>query len=305
MVLIGSLTGILTRGNDAHQKPDRHPGIGAEGRIRRFLALGFGRDIGADRKREKDMIKKKCTAIVLAAGSGKRMHSATAKQFMLLEGRPILWYSLEAVERSRLMDECILVTGESDISYVRREIVEKYGFQKVKTIVAGGEERYESVYNALQAMEEGEAAENRESYVFIHDGARPFLTEAILESTYREVCRHGACVAAVPAKDTIKIANEDGFVAQTPERSRLWVVQTPQAFETSLIIGAYHKLFEKRRNQGGAVSVTDDAMVVEAMTGTPVKLVEASYGNIKITTPEDIPIAEMILQERNGQKASE
>ena len=132
------------------------------------------------------MTKKKCTAIVLAAGSGKRMHSETAKQFILLEGRPILWYSLETVERSGLLDECILVTGESDIPYVRREIVERYGFHKVKAVIAGGRERYESVYKALCAMaEEGAAAENREGYVFIHDGARPFLTEAILEATYR------------------------------------------------------------------------------------------------------------------------
>ena len=107
------------------------------------------------------MTKKKCTAIVLAAGSGKRMHSETAKQFILLEGRPILWYSLEMVERSGLLDECILVTGESDIPYVRREIVERYGFHKVKAVIAGGRERYESVYKALCAM----AEEDRKSVV--------------------------------------------------------------------------------------------------------------------------------------------
>ena len=251
------------------------------------------------------MTKKKCTAIVLAAGSGKRMHSETAKQFILLEGRPILWYSLETVERSGLLDECILVTGESDIPYVRREIVERYGFHKVKAVIAGGRERYESVYKALCAMaEEGAAAENREGYVFIHDGARPFLTEAILEATYREACRHRACVAAVPVKDTIKIADKDGFVVETPDRSRLWTVRTPQVFEASLIAEAYRMLF-RRQAEAGAVPVTDDAMVLESMLGIPVKLVEASYKNIKITTPEDLQMAEVFLHQENLSKKVE
>lgn len=251
-------------------------------------------------KKEKNMAKKKCTAIVLAAGSGKRMHSATAKQFMLLDGRPILWYSLNAVEQSQVIDDCVLVTGESDIPYVRREIVEQYGFYKVGKILAGGRERYESVYNALCAIASGASAPDREdSYVFIHDGARPFLTEDILESTYQEVCRHRACVAAVPVKDTIKIADENGFVAQTPDRSHVWAVQTPQVFETGLITRAYRKLFEKLSAGDIDISVTDDAMVLEFMLGIPVKLVETSYRNIKITTPEDIRTAETFLQEKD------
>lgn len=161
----------------------------------------------------------------------------------------------ETVERSGLLDECILVTGESDIPYVRREIVERYGFHKVKAVIAGGRERYESVYKALCAMaEEGAAAENREGYVFIHDGARPFLTEAILEATYREACRHRACVAAVPVKDTIKIADKDGFVVETPDRSHLWTVQTPQVFEASLIAEAYRMLFRRQAEAGQSLS---------------------------------------------------
>lgn len=246
------------------------------------------------------MTKKKCTAIVLAAGSGKRMHSATAKQFMLLDGRPVLWYSLNAVEQSRLIEDCILVTGERDIPYVRREIVEQYGFHKVGAIVAGGKERYESVYHALCAMGSGATApDSEDGYVFIHDGARPFLTDSILESTYQEVCRHRACVAAVPVKDTIKIADENGFVSQTPDRSHVWAVQTPQVFETELIREAYRKLFEKLSGGDSVISVTDDAMVLESMLGIPVKLVKASYRNIKITTPEDIQTAEIFLQEKD------
>lgn len=240
------------------------------------------------------MSSEKCTAIILAAGSGKRMRSAMAKQFMPLGGRPVLWYSLQAAEKSEVIDECILVAAEGDIPYVRREIVERYGFRKVCAIVAGGKERYESVYNALLAMEPGDPAVCG-GYVFIHDGARPFLTEDILEATYRGACRHRACVAAVPVKDTIKIADESGFVARTPDRSRMWAVQTPQVFEAPLIVEAYRKLFERMGEGAATVPVTDDAMVLEAMTGIPVKLVEASYRNIKITTPEDIRIAEAFL----------
>ena len=246
-------------------------------------------------KEELNMGKKRCTAVVLAAGSGKRMRSGTAKQFMTLGGRPILWYSLQAVERSAVIDDCVLVTGEKDIPYVRQDILERYGFRKVSAVIAGGRERYESVWNALRAMAEGCLAKpNADGYVFIHDGARPFLTEALLESTYQAACRYRACVAAVPVKDTIKIADGQGFVAQTPDRSRLWTVQTPQVFETALITRAYEKLIA-RLEKGEALPVTDDAMVIEEMSGIPVRLVEASYRNIKITTPEDMRTAESLL----------
>lgn len=247
-----------------------------------------------------DSGKKCCTAIVLAAGSGRRMKSAIAKQFLLLEGKPVIWYSLQAVEQSEIIDRCILVTGEGDIPYVQREIVEKYGFSKVRAVVAGGSQRYESVYQALRmiAEEDGWKTE-REGYIFIHDGARPFLTEELIGSVYQAVCRYSACVAAVPVKDTIKIADETGFAVQTPDRNFLWAVQTPQAFEASLIIRAYGELFRRIESSGESggkgVTVTDDAMVVEEMLGIPVKLVEASYRNIKITTPEDIRTAQALL----------
>lgn len=134
---------------------------------------------------------------------------------------------------------------------------------------------------------------NEDGYVFVHDGARPFLTEKILEDTYEAVCRYHACAAAVPVKDTIKIADEGGFAVQTPARSLVWAVQTPQVFDTQLIIHAYQKLFEQTNalRQG----ITDDAMVVETMLEIPVKLVKSSYQNIKITTPEDMRMAENLL----------
>lgn len=240
-----------------------------------------------------EMKKKRCTAIVLAAGSGKRMGSATAKQFMPLAGRPLIWYSLKAVEKSDVIDDCILVTGAEDIDYVCREIVEKYAFRKVYTVTAGGGERWESVYHALCVIDDGDMAQpNENGYVFIHDGARPFLTEKMLRDTYREVSRHGACAVAVPVKDTIKMADEDGFAVRTPDRRLLWAVQTPQVFETGLILRAYEKLIKTKEFS----AVTDDAMVVERMLRLPVKLVEGTYGNIKITTPEDMEIAEIFLK---------
>ncbi len=240
------------------------------------------------------MKKAHCTAIVLAAGSGKRMNSATAKQYIVLEGKPIIWYSLQAVEQSAVIEDCILVASPDDITYVQEEIVNKYGFRKVKAVIGGGKERYDSVHNGLQAVKE---LLPTSKYVFIHDGARPFLTEKILLDTYRAVVEHNACVAAVPVKDTIKISDEDGFIAQTPNRNMVWAVQTPQVFERTLITRSYEKLIaeiEELQKQG--VAVTDDTFVAQRYEEVPVKLVESSYENIKITTPEDLKIAAGFLQ---------
>lgn len=249
------------------------------------------------------MERKRCTAVVLAAGSGSRMHSKVPKQFMKLKGKPLIWYALETVERSAIIDDCILVTGAEDIAYAQREIVEKYGFSKVDIITAGGSERYESVARAMTVLESGEMkVANRDGYVFIHDGARPFLTEKILEDTYAAVYAYGACVAAMPTKDTVKLADEEGYAVQTPNRSSVWVVQTPQVFETQMICEAYRRLMSQLptlRQRG--IQITDDAMVVETMMNRHVKLVEASYENIKVTTSEDMQIAQTLLKRNQRQ----
>lgn len=268
--------------------------------------------------------KKRCTAVILAGGSGSRMKSDVAKQFMLLDGRPLLWYSLQAVQKSEIIDDCILVAGKSEdagdgawmdtLEFVRREIVEKYGFTKVDTIIPGGSERCWSVENAMAVLRDGAddcRVPNRDGYVFIHDSARPFLTEEILRRTYEAVQQHHACVAAMPSKDTVKLADDECFAASTPPRSRVWTIQTPQVFDTALITEAYRKLALSYRGNGSRTGmgqsdasgssescppVTDDASVVELFTDTPVKLVEGTYQNIKITTPEDIKIAEGLLK---------
>lgn len=230
------------------------------------------------------MEKKKNIAIVLAAGQGKRMQSKVQKQFLMLLDRPVVYYSLKAFEESKAIDEIILVTGEESISYCRTEIVEKYGFTKVSRIIPGGKERYDSVYAGLLACENCK-------YVWIHDGARPFLTEEILERGKKGVQETGACVIAMPSKDTVKISDDQGFVQETPDRNCVWTVQTPQIFQYDLIRKAHELL-----RTGNMTGVTDDAMVVEWALGIKIRLAEGSYQNIKITTPEDLKIAEAFLK---------
>lgn len=230
------------------------------------------------------MQKAKCTAIVLAAGQGKRMGTKVQKQYLEISGKPVLFYSLDAFQRSNIIDEIILVVGENQEDYCKKEIVEKYGITKVSKIVKGGSERYYSVWNGLQAMSE-------DGYVFIHDGARPFVTEEILSRAYDAVQTEKACVVGMPVKDTIKIADDNKFAKETPNRNYVWMVQTPQVFEKSLVKEAYSLLMEQE-----IIQVTDDAMVVEKMLNRNVKLVEGSYENIKITTPEDLKIAEIFVK---------
>ena len=230
----------------------------------------------------------KIVAIILAAGKGSRMKSDIQKQYLLIKDRPVLYYSLKAFEDS-FIDEIVLVTGAEEISYCRDEIVKKYAFTKVTKIVAGGKERYHSVYAGLQAIEDCD-------YVFIHDGARPFVTEQILTRAYETVKKEHACVVGMPVKDTIKLADESGYAADTPRRDLLWIVQTPQVFSFSLIKEAYTVFLKQEQellSQG--IKMTDDAMVAEMFSDKKIRLVEGSYENIKITTPEDLRIAEALL----------
>lgn len=229
-------------------------------------------------------INMKTVAIVLAAGQGKRMHSDVQKQYILLYDRPVIFYALNTFQES-FVDEIILVVGQDEKEYCQREIVEKYNFNKVKKIVEGGSERYHSVANGLKALE-------GEGYVFIHDGARPFVTEEILLRAYDAVKKYDACVVGMPVKDTIKIVDENNFASLTPNRETVWQVQTPQVFSIILAKEAYSKLIiEEERLKSQGIKITDDAMVVETLMEHSVKLVEGSYENIKITTPEDLKIA--------------
>lgn len=242
--------------------------------------------------------KKFCTAVVLAAGQGKRMGTKVAKQYLEIAEKPLLYYTLRAFEQSPLMDSIVLVVGdEAQISYCKKEIIERYGFRKVSAVITGGRERYDSVSCALRTIAADGEKEAREGYVFIHDGARPVVTEGILERCFKAALEYEACVAAMPAKDTIKLADEKGFAASTPPRDRVWMVQTPQAFLFPLIYEAYERMNDTKESwEADCLKITDDAMVVETFTDRKVKLVEGSYENIKVTTPDDLLLAEAFLK---------
>lgn len=241
---------------------------------------------------------RRCTAIVLAAGQGKRMGTKVQKQYLEVEGKPVLYYSLYEFETSDFIDEVILVVGKGQREYCREEIVGRYRFTKVKAIVEGGAERYHSVWNALQVVRAwDQERSDPDSYVFIHDGARPFVDQEIIGRAYAAVCEYEACVVGMPVKDTIKIADEAEFSKETPNRACLWMIQTPQVFKTSVVFDAYSRLMRE-----SYIQVTDDAMVVEQMLGRRVKLVKGSYENIKITTPEDLEIAQIFVDKKRGGK---
>lgn len=231
-------------------------------------------------------MKEHCTAIILAAGRGKRMKSKKKKQFLNIAGKPIVYYALECFERAPFIQDIILVTGEGYVEYCQKNIVEKYGLRKVRKVVAGGKERYDSVYEGLRAC-------GKTDYVYIHDGTRPFIDQDMLKRALDGAKQMGASVVGMPVKDTIKVADKNHYVLETPERSKLWAVQTPQVFRYKIIKEAHEQMRKK-----GMEGITDDSMVVEKLGKHRVKMVEGSYENIKITTMDDLFIAEIILRGR-------
>lgn len=242
----------------------------------------------------------RCSAIVLAAGSGRRMGAGPKKQYLELGGKPLVCHALKAFEDS-FVEDVVLVVPEEDIDYCRAEIVERYGFSKVRAVIAGGRERYDSVAAGLRWLE---AAVPPPHLVFIHDGARPFVTQEMLRDLYDAASESGAAVAAMPVKNTIKVADENGYVVSTPDRATLWEMQTPQVFEFQLIHECYERYLEEcvkvRASGGGSKGTlthftpTDDAQLVERYSDVRVKLVQTSYENLKITSPEDLIVAEQL-----------
>ncbi len=228
------------------------------------------------------------SAVVVAAGKGKRMERDYNKQYITLEGRPILAHTLRVFENHEAIDEVVVVVGKGEGPLCRKRVVEPYGLTKVQSIVEGGRERYHSVLNGIRATKEDC------DMVVIHDGARPFLKAAMIDQSICAAKAHGCAILGVPVKDTIKIIDGEGFVRETPKREELWMVQTPQTFQKPLILKA-HELRE-----GKNLAVTDDAMLVEAL-GRKVKMVRGDYENIKITTPEDLVLAEGIMKRRKNR----
>ena len=265
------------------------------------------------------------TAILLAAGRGTRMGSGIRKQFMELAGRPVLSWSLNVLALSPIVTEIVLVipagggankSAEEEQEHIRRLFIDplpEAAAAKVRALVPGGAERYNSVYNGLEAIQWPC------DYVFIHDGARPLITEEMLEKLFRAVQGYKAVVAASPSKDTVKITDDSGFVQSTPDRSRVWNIQTPQCFEYELVKSSYEKIIGAASDTAPAAAfadsagaghqnsqtprkITDDAMVVEYASDTKVRPVDTGYQNIKITTPEDLLVAEVFLRNRTERK---
>jgi len=227
----------------------------------------------------------KVTALIPAAGMGRRMGRAVAKQFLPLGDKPMLAHTLLAFQRSTDVDEIIPILSEDDMEHCLRDVIEAFHITKVKTLVVGGKERQDSVYNGIRKLEKDA------SVVLVHDGVRPFVTAAMIKECV-DRARKGECVAVgVPLKDTIKEVGDDGSVRQTLERNRLWAIQTPQAFPAKVLKKAYEESYRKK------VLGTDDAMLAER-AGNKVWVIMGSYDNIKITTPEDLLLAEEILKGR-------
>jgi 2-C-methyl-D-erythritol 4-phosphate cytidylyltransferase len=223
------------------------------------------------------------TALIPAAGAGRRMGKSVAKQFLPLGDKPLLAHTLLAFQRAPEIDEIIPILSKEDREHCLRDIIERYGITKVRTLVAGGRERQDSVMNGLLKLEPDA------SIVLVHDGVRPFVTHAMIRESV-DLARKGECVAVgVPVKDTVKEVDDQGMVRHTLERSRLWAIQTPQTFPVNALKRAYEECFKHK------VYGTDDATLVER-TGGRVRVIMGSYENIKITTPGDLILAEEILR---------
>lgn len=231
------------------------------------------------------MNSKICT-LIPAAGEGNRLKSAVKKPYVALAQKPILTHTIQRFEQNTAVDEIFVLVNEADFEMCRATVLAPYAFQKVQPLVAGGATRQQSVHNGVRAL----PADT--DFVIVHDGVRPFVTDETIFACLDAAAEWGAAVAAVPVKETIKIANAEDFIVETPPRERLWTVQTPQVFRKSLLEKA-HQIAEEKQ-----LTATDDAALVEHL-GHPVKLVNGSYANVKITTPEDLRIANVFLAD-NG-----
>jgi 2-C-methyl-D-erythritol 4-phosphate cytidylyltransferase len=243
---------------------------------------GMEHKIGLGKELNRADFPSDVTAVITAAGKGTRMNSNINKQYMEISGIPVLARTISAFEKCPEVDSIIIVINEEDITYCMHEIVEKFNFKKVASLVSGGAERQNSVYKGLCAINDNC------NIVLIHDGARPFVSGRNISDCINAAREFGACGIGVKSKDTIKISDNNGFVTSTPDRSTLWSIQTPQGFSYNVIKEAHEKAIQN------SYTGTDDMVLVEKL-GIPVKIVEGSYQNIKITTPEDLIIGGSIV----------
>lgn len=241
-----------------------------------------------DKKSERDPNQipyPKTVAIIPAGGTGRRMQGHTAKQYLHLNELPLLVHTLRKFQISPIISAIYLVVPPEDQETIRHAMVNPYGLSKVVKIIPGGRERQDSVRNAIDILDRDV------EIVVVHDAVRPFISEGLIRQIVAEAALEGAAIVAVPAKDTIKICDETKHVIQTPDRSHVWLTQTPQAFRRDIIVHAYEAALLE--NFYG----TDDAGLVER-TGVAVKVIPGTYDNIKITTPEDLGLAEFLMKKQ-------
>lgn len=223
--------------------------------------------------------------VIVAAGSGSRMKMGINKQFIKLNDKEIIAYTIDKFYNHDEINDIVIVIKKEEIEFFTTEIINKYNYKNIK-IAYGGLQRQDSVYNGIKLLNEDC------DLILVHDGARPFITNDIISNSIEEAKKNSAVVVGVPVKDTIKIINENNEIIDTPNRSQLWAVQTPQTFKYDVLKKAYEDAFECD------FYGTDDAMLVERI-GYKVKMIEGSYNNIKITTQEDLSVGSQILKEEN------
>jgi 2-C-methyl-D-erythritol 4-phosphate cytidylyltransferase len=229
----------------------------------------------------------KIAAIIPAGGSGLRMGYSIPKTYLTFDSVPIIVHTLRIFQDSSLIDDVYLVVQENDREYAKNEIVEKYALTKVRAIIAAGKERQDSVNHGLTCLT------HEHEFVVIHDGVRPLLEKKMLEKTIHVAMKEGAAITGVPVKDTVKSINKLSIIKKTIDRHNLFLIQTPQVFKKGVIVKAYIAAYQDQYYG------TDDSSLVERL-GIPVKMVEGSYENIKITTPDDLMLAELIVQKRKS-----
>jgi 2-C-methyl-D-erythritol 4-phosphate cytidylyltransferase len=232
--------------------------------------------------------KRKVAAIIPAAGAGVRMGGGIAKQFLELNGKPILSHTLDKFQKCSVINSIFLVAPANDLGLYWKDIVDKYGFSKVRKVVPGGERRQDSVRNGL------EATEGEYDLILIHDGVRPFVEVTLIERVISEASIERAVITALPAKETVKEVGRERIVVRTYKRDNVWLVQTPQAFRYEDIIKGHRRAYDE-----GWGEVTDDAYLLEKI-GIPIKVIEGSDKNIKVTTPNDMVLAKFLQSGIDG-----
>ena len=224
----------------------------------------------------------KVYAIIVAAGQGLRMKETEKKQYLSIAGLPVVVHTLRVFDTCKAIDEIVLVVPEKDLDFCHEEIIRPSRFGKEINLVAGGPKRQDSVYNGIQAVD------SDNSIIIIHDGVRPLVTADQLDACISGARKYGACILGLPVFDTLKRVNTSGTIEETLERDTIWLAQTPQAFRHHLILKAH-----LHARQHG-ISATDDASLLEQI-GAEVKIIEGSRRNLKITNPDDLKLASILL----------